>query len=88
VQQIGGPGAPRFRPAFLGRARFFSGNAAAAALDGPKPQAAAAAAGEGQSGKSEQGDAGKPVRGGVSFALPYTKCFVHWSKLMQLGLKW
>jgi hypothetical protein len=85
MQHISGPGAPQFRPAFLGRARFFSGNAAAAAQDGPKPQAAA---GEGQSGKSEQGDAGKPVRGGVSFALPYTKCFVHWSKLMQLGLKW
>ncbi|TVU32677.1 hypothetical protein EJB05_24420 [Eragrostis curvula] len=68
LAQIAGPGAPRFEAAFLWRARFFSSDAA---QGGSKPQAAAAAAGasqgggsDGQSGKSEQGDAGKSVRGG------------------------
>ncbi|XP_062224033.1 protein SCO1 homolog 1, mitochondrial-like isoform X2 [Phragmites australis] len=69
--QITGPcGASRFGAAFLGRARFFSSDASAPAQGGSKPPAAAAdgagggGGGDGQSGKSEQADAGKPVRGG------------------------
>jgi len=70
LPQITGPGASRFGAAFLGRARFFSADASTAAQGGSKPPAAAAAAtggdrgGDGQSGKSEQADAGKSVRGG------------------------
>ena len=72
--QITGPGASRFGAAFLGRARFFSADASTAAQGGSKPPAAAAATGGdrggvGQSGKSEQADAGKSVRGGVSYGL-------------------
>ena len=73
--QITGPGASRFGAAFLGRARFSSADASTAAQGGSKPPAAAAAAtggdrgGVGQSGKSEQADAGKSVRGGVSYGL-------------------
>jgi hypothetical protein len=80
-----------FQPAFLGRAHFSSRKAGAAAQDSSNSQAAATAGegggGDGQSGKSEQGDAGKTVRGGVSFAFSYTKCycgFICWCKLMQL----
>jgi len=72
--QITGPGASRFGAAFLGRARFSSADASTAAQGGSKPPAAAAATGgdrggDGQSGKSEQADAGKSVRGGVSYGL-------------------
>jgi len=75
--QITGPGASRFGAAFLGRARFFSADASTAAQGGSKPPVAAAAAtttggdggGDGHSGKSEQADAGKSVRGGVSYGL-------------------
>jgi protein SCO1 len=76
VLQITGPGESRFGAAFLGRARFFSADASTAAQGGSKPPAATAAAttggdggGDGQSGKSEQADAGKSVRGGVSYGL-------------------
>lgn len=72
--QVTGPGASAFGAGFLGRARFFSSDAPAATQGGskpPSPAAAGAAGGEGggggQSGKSEQADAGKAVRGGVSF---------------------
>ncbi|CAN6230392.1 unnamed protein product [Urochloa humidicola] len=68
---IAGPVASQFGAAFLGRARFFSVDASTAAQGGSKPPAAAAGAatggdagGDGQSGKSEQADAGKSVRGG------------------------
>ncbi|KAG2648643.1 protein SCO1 homolog 1, mitochondrial-like isoform X2 [Panicum virgatum] len=72
MPQITGPGASRFGAAFLGRARFSSADASTAAQGGSKPPAAAAAAtttggdggGDGHSGKSEQADAGKSVRGG------------------------
>ncbi|XP_066329448.1 protein SCO1 homolog 1, mitochondrial-like isoform X3 [Miscanthus floridulus] len=66
-----GSGAEMFGAGFLGRARFFSSDAAAATQGGSKPPApavAGSAGGEGgddgQSGKSEQADAGKAVRGG------------------------
>ncbi|CAN6277619.1 unnamed protein product [Urochloa humidicola] len=73
LPQIAGPGASQFRAAFVGRARFFSADASTAAQGGSKTPAAATAAagsagGDGgvdeQSGKSEQADAGKSVRGG------------------------
>jgi len=77
MPQITGPGASRFGAAFLGRARFSSADASTAAQGGSKPPVAAAAAtttggdggGDGHSGKSEQADAGKSVRGGVSYGL-------------------
>ncbi|KAL6629124.1 hypothetical protein ACP70R_028889 [Stipagrostis hirtigluma subsp. patula] len=71
AQVTGSVGATRFGAAFMGRARFSSDATAAAAQGGSKPAAEAAGAGgggsgagDGQSGKSEQADAGKPVRGG------------------------
>lgn len=67
-----------FGAGFLGRARFFSSDAAAATQGGSKPPAPAEAGsaggeggGDGQSGKSEQADTGKAVRGGVSHGLHY-----------------
>ncbi|CAL5060164.1 unnamed protein product [Urochloa decumbens] len=70
LPQITGLGGSQFGASFLGRARFFSADASTAAQGGSKPPAAAASAtggdggGDGQSGKSEQADAGKSVRGG------------------------
>ncbi|RLN07380.1 hypothetical protein C2845_PM11G14920 [Panicum miliaceum] len=62
LPQITGPGASRFGAAFLGRARFFSADASTAAQGGSAT--GGDGGGDGQSGKSEQADAGKSVRGG------------------------
>jgi len=67
--QIAGPSASQFGTAFLGRARFFSADASTVAAQGGSKAPAAATTGgdgggDGQSGKSEQADAGKSVRGG------------------------
>jgi len=69
LHQIAGPSASQFGTAFLGRARFFSADASTVAAQGGSKAPAAATTGgdgggDGQSGKSEQADAGKSVRGG------------------------
>ncbi|KAF8783700.1 hypothetical protein HU200_000129 [Digitaria exilis] len=89
LPQITGLGASPFGAAFLPRARFFSADASAAAQGGSKSPAAAATGGDGgadgQSGKSEQ-DAGKSVRGGVSYTACKSQLPVSWLSFLLLLL--